>query len=273
MKNNDFRTPIATLSAMARFGWTGLCAGAMLAQTRLLAPGHLHEGAALTGYLLCATWFAYNFVSPLRWQRWAGWASGGLAGCFFLLLHPAVQVAAMGAGALWALYYGLQRPGNAGLRAMPVLKPLVVSFAWAWMTVLLPVQVADWPQAAWMFAERMAFVFALALAYDLHDLEYDRQHGLDTMARRLRFRRTFWLINVALSLSAGCAAGSFFFEKYPLSVLYSLLLSLSFSALWLRWLFQQPHWAAWRKLGVDALMVAQAVGVFSSLIVIGAICH
>ncbi len=241
----------------ACFGWTGLCAVAMLAQTRLLAPGRLHEGLALTGYVLCATWFAYNFVSPVRWMRWAGWLSGVASGCFFLLLAPAVQAAAMGGGVLWVAYYGLQRPGNAGLRALPLLKPVVVSFAWAWTTVLLPVEVADWPNVVWMFAERMAFVFALALAYDLHDLAYDRRQGLPTLARRLDFRYTFWLMNTALSLSAGCVAGSFFLQNYALWMTVALLFSLLLSALWLRFLFQKPEWAAWRKVGVDALMVGQ----------------
>lgn len=243
----------------ARFGWTGLCAAAMLAQTRLLAAGQLHAGAALTGFVLCATWFAYNFVSPLRWRRWIGWASGGVSGGFFVLLAPEVQAVAMSAGALWAMYYGLQRPGNAGLRSVPVLKPLVVSFAWAWMTVLLPVPMADWPSMVWMFAERMAFVFALALAYDLHDLAYDHRHGLPTLARRLDFRYTFWLMNAALSLSASCAVGSFLLKNYSLLVAVALLFSLLFSALWLWFLFRKPEWAAWRKVGVDALMVGQFV--------------
>ena len=252
-------SPAILFSNTAHFVWTGLCAVAMLAQTRLLSPGHLHQGAALTGYVLCATWFAYNFVSPVRWRRWAGWASGGAAGVFFLMLGTAVQAAALGAGGLWVLYYGLQRPGNAGLRAMPVLKPLVVSFAWAWTTVLLPVVVADWPNMVWMFAERMAFVLALALAYDLHDLDYDRRQGLHTLARRLDFHHTFLLIHLALLLSAGCVAGSFFLGKYALSVSLALLMSLLLSALWLRFLFAKNEWATWRKVGVDALMVGQFV--------------
>lgn len=248
----------------ARFGWTGLCAVAMMEQTRLLARGQLHEGIASTGYVLFATWFAYNFVSPVRWMRWAGWLSGGVSGCFFLLLAPAVQAAAIVGGVLWAAYYGLQRPGNAGLRALPILKPVVVSFAWAWTTVLFPVPVAEWPNMVWMFAERMAFVYALALAYDLHDLAYDRRRGLPTLARWLDFRYTFWLMNAALSLSAGCALGSFFFKNYSLQVAVALLLFMLFSALWLRFLFQKPAWAAWRKVGVDALMVGQVIVVVIS---------
>ncbi len=259
MTNHDLSTtafPNRFLHA-AQFGWTGLCAVAMLAQTRLLAPGRLHEGIALTGYVLCATWFAYNFVSPVRWMRWAGWLSGGVSGCFFLLLSPAVQAAAMGGGVLWAAYYGFQRPGHAGLRALPMLKPVVVSFAWAWTTVLLPVPVVEWPNVVLMFAERMAFVFALALAYDLQDLAYDRRQGVDTLARRLDAQHSFLLINAVLLLSAGCMAGSFFLGKYTLSMLLSLLISLLLSALWLRLLFQKPEWVAWRKAGVDALMVGQ----------------
>lgn len=259
MTNHDLSTTafLSRFLYAAQFGWTGLCAVAMLEQTRLIAPGRLHECLALTGYVLCATWFAYNFVSPVRWMRWTGWLSGGVSGCFFLLLSPAVQAAAMGGGVLWAAYYGFRRPGHAGLRVLPMLKPVVVSFAWAWMTVLLPVPVVEWPNMVLMFAERMAFVFALALAYDLHDLAYDRRHGLDTLASRLDVQHSFWLINAVLLLSAGCVAGSFFLGKYTLPVLLSLLMSLLISGLWLRFLFQKQEWEAWRKAGVDALIVGQ----------------
>lgn len=240
------------------FGWTGLCALAMLSQTRLL-QGQSYPLDGLAGFVLCATWFAYNFLSTRRWQRWAGWASGAAAVFFWSSLNSTAQLMAVAAGLFWGLYYGLQRPGNAGLRAIPILKPLSVAAAWAWVTVLLPMAPLHGSELALMGLGRSAFVFALALAYDLHDLQYDLQQGLDTLALRLGQQRTFSLIYTALVCAALCAAGNFFLKKITPLVLLALLFSLLISAVWLRFLFQKNHETAWRKLWIDAAMIAQFV--------------
>lgn len=247
---------------VTQFGWTAVCAVAMMAQTRILI-GEPGRSDLLTAFVLTSTLFAYNFVSRVRWQRWAAWASGIAAGWIFFWLPPTVQAGVVASGVLWALYYGLQRPGNAGLRARPLLKPFAVSASWAWVTVMLPVLNSElawsdiWGKTAWMFAGRAAFIFALALAYDLHDLDYDRQRGLDTLARRLDFGNTFWLIHMVLTLSAGCVAANFFLKNYPSNMTAALLLSLVLSAAGLRVLFRKSERTAWRKVWIDATMVGQ----------------
>ena len=245
-----------------QFGWTAVCAVAMMEQTRILIgePGH---SDLLAAFVLTSTLFAYNFVSLVRWQRWAAWASGIAAAWIFFWLPSIVQAGAMASGVLWSLYYGLQRPGNVGLRAKPLLKPFVVSVSWAWVTVVLPVLISQrtWStigeKTGWMFAGRAAFIFALALAYDLHDLDYDRQCGLDTLARRLDLKNTFRLIFMALMVSAGCVAANFFLKNYSSIMTAALLLSLAGSAAGLWWLFRKSERTAWRKVWIDATMVGQ----------------
>lgn len=247
-----------------QFGWTAICAVAMVAQTQILI-GEPWQNGVLTGFVLTSTLFAYNFVSQAGWQRWAGWTSGIAAGWLFWGLNPAVQAGVVASGVVWALYYGLQRPGNAGLRAQPMLKPLVVSASWAWVTVALPVLNTQWAgdairvEAAWMFAGRAAFIFALALAYDLHDLDYDRRRGLDTLVIRLDVKNSFRLIYLGLAVCGACVAVNFFLKNYSFKNTAALLLSLVWSAAGLRWLFRKPEKTAWRKIWIDATMVGQFI--------------
>lgn len=177
--------------------------------------------------------------------------------CFWQMPAFARWVALVPAG-LWGLYYGFRRPGNAGgLRARPAVKPLAIALAWAWVTVLLPLEARYWQAAGVLVLGRAAFVFALALAYDLTDLEYDRRHRLTTLAGRLGERRAFRVLDVALVCSGGCVAANYCLSNYSLPAALALLISLLLTAWSVRLALHRVGAAVAQKFLIDGLMVLQ----------------
>ncbi|HND86778.1 MAG TPA: UbiA family prenyltransferase, partial [Saprospiraceae bacterium] len=221
----------------------------------------------------------YLFLCSYRIWRRIAWASAAVAAALYCCLSPYQQGVALFASALWGLYYGWPPPrlwrgsartparAYAGGRSWPLGKPLLVAGAWAWVTVMLPMDPADWWAARWMLLERASFVFALALAYNLHDVEHDARVGLHTLALRLRERRTFHLIYAALGVTAAAAAVSVFQGKYAAPVGAALGISLGGSAFALRAMFRETFPLCWRKAAIDALMLAQAALVAEGLFI------
>jgi hypothetical protein len=270
---------MTALRIIFRHLWIGICALSMLAQTRLLLGLPLAPGW-LDGFVPGGAVFAYGFTHPDRRVKTAAWLAGVFGGICFVLpllstpndnettatLLSSWQIATCVPAVLWLLYYGLRWPGNAGLRSVPAAKPFVVALAWAWVTVMLPVPHERWGEAAGILAGRSAFIFALALAYDLVDLDYDRQHGLKTLAARIGVRKTFLLIFSALLLAALCCCLNFLLHIYAGNMVLALCASLAFSAWWLWIVIEKTHWRGWQKVLIDALMVLQLAAVWAGFV-------
>jgi 4-hydroxybenzoate polyprenyltransferase len=261
LKRKQNFNKMSVTSLAFRSLWIGLCALSMLAQTRLLLGLSLAPGW-LDGFVLGGAVFAYNFTYRDRLRKTAAWLAAACGGfCFFVPIISfsivAWQLAALLPLVLWLCYYGWQKPGNAGLRGNPVAKPVAVALAWAWVTVMLPLPPERWGEAGFIFFGRATFIFALALAYDLVDLEYDSRHGLATLAGKFGFSTTFLLINGALAAAALCCLANFSLKIYGLHLAIGLLASLALSAWQLPFLLKKTEWSDWQKVWIDALMVGQ----------------
>lgn len=236
----------------------------MLWQTHLLlntpAPS-----CWLCGFVFSATVFAYNFSAPPR-RRWPAWGFGLLAVFCFLELTIVHQLTVFLPALIWLLYYDRYRPGHGtGLRDYPALKPIAIALAWAGVTVLLPVPLNEWTGTAPLFVGRAAFIFALALAYDLSDQPYDIRHGLDTLVLKIGPRQTFRLIDAALMLTALCAGTLVWLGVVERKAWIAVCISLLFSALAIRRILTWTGWPGWRKAGIDGLMVVQFILLWISL--------
>jgi 4-hydroxybenzoate polyprenyltransferase len=257
------------LIPLFRLVWVACCAVTLLAQTRLLLNLPLMPGW-IDGFVFGATVFGYHCTHPdllLRRMAWGMGAIGALALAGFVLTaaNPAPALIITGLSALlWLGYYGFKRPGRQGLRARPMAKPLVVAFTWALITVLLPAPPETWPGLWAMLAGRISFIFALALAYDLHDVPYDQRRGLPTLAAHMGKIRALWLIFTAIAISGIFIAVNLFTGFYPLKSAAGLWGSLLIGAPLLHFFLQYRSLAPWRKLLIDALMPFQFVCVWLS---------
>ena len=253
---------ITTLKWIFRLCWIGICALAMLQQTRLLLGMPLQPDW-LDGYVLGSTIFAYGFTHPNRRIKGAAWLAGLFGGVCFL--WPAVearhlvswQMLSVVPLLLWLLYYGMQRPGRAGLRGMPVAKPVVVGLTWATVTVWLPLPPESWADGSFVFIGRALFIGALALAYDLSDLAYDRRRSFTTLAARIGPEKTFRLIDLVLLAAALCYVVNTFLRIFSPAYTLALIASLALSTWWLRYLMRATMRKDWQKILIDALMPIQ----------------
>ncbi len=237
--------------------WIGGCALALVFQTRLLL--HLPVSLnCLDGFVFGSTVFGYYCTHPRRGYRWLVWVLGGLGGLCFFGLDRTTQFLALGPALLWGLYYGLQRPGQGGLRRRPVAKPIVIALAWVWVTVWLPAQQWAWAH----FVTRAAFIFALALAYDLTDLVYDQHYRLTTLVEKLGHRRAYLLIDSTLAVSMLCVAINFFQQKFSLAAAVAMWGSCLLTVFALRKIVGSTKSVFWKKAAIDALMVWQALAVW-----------
>lgn len=244
--------------------WIGLAAAAMTLQTQVLL-GEAPTLGALVGFVFCGAVFGYNFAAPTPVLRWFAWLAGIIGGLFFLRLGTNSQLVALAPTTLLALYYGLKMPGTqAGFRSIFWLKTISIGLAWSWVTVLLPA-LEFLPEklgmVALLSAGRAAFICALALAYDLFDLEIDRAAGLCTLAGRLGISRTLAAMDGLLGVSSFFVATNWFLGNYENSVAVGLLVSLLISSIVLHWLVAQKRNSYWFKNIVDGLMILQFVAV------------
>lgn len=228
----------------------------MLQQTRLLM-GDAGVPAYLAGFVFGATVFGYNFTAPSRLRRWPAWGAGLAGSLCFYFLTPVQQIAAFLPALVWLLYYDMHSGRGAGLRMHPALKPAAIALAWTWVTVLLPLPISQWTTSWALFVGRAAFIFSLALAYDLCDRLYDRRHGLVTLVMQLGPRRSMRLIDAALLLAALCCGLNTWLQLYALPVALALLASLVLSRAAIRLVTPKTDWGDWRKVIIDGLMVVQ----------------
>ena len=251
---NDLMTIRPAVTAFWRLIWIGSCALALLLQTRLMVGLPTVPGW-LDGFVFGSTVFGYHCTHPRRVCRWLAWGLGAGGGFCFLWLDQATQFSALGPACLWVAYYGLRRPGTTGLRALPVAKPLVIALAWTWVTLWLPTGQPLWP----IFLARTAFILALALAYDLTDLAYDRRYQLTTLVGRMGEQRSLRLIMAALTFAALTIGLGFFQKIISLPVTGAIWATYLFTALALPRILRSWSAVTAQKVAIDALMILQAL--------------
>ncbi|HAD12471.1 MAG TPA: hypothetical protein DCF33_08535, partial [Saprospirales bacterium] len=229
--------------------WIGVCATAMLEQSRML-QGRPADLSWLEVYVFCGTVFGYHFTHPDKLYRILAWLMvipAGLGYWFTSLPWWVMLTPALG----WVAYYGFEKNGKTGLRSGIWAKPIAVGITWAWVTVVLPLYPDNPATYLFLFLERTLFIIALALAYDLSDAEYDRAQGFGTLALTMGKRQTFRLIYCCLAASGIMA----FAQGYSMGHTLAIGLTLLWAALWLPWILSKPSWHAWHKPLIDGVMV------------------
>jgi len=205
--------------------WIAGAAVAMSWQTRWILTGQLHLNK-LDGFIFCATLFLYAvhrlialerlqlFTSEGRFSTIArrrrdiiGYAllAGGSSLFFFLQLPRSLQYLALAPAILSFLYVTPIFRGGRRLRDFHYLKIFLIAFVWTWVTVLLPAseqhlagQLAVIPMAC----ERLLFIFAITIPFDIRDLHIDQHTRVHTLPSRLGSRQAL-RIAILLLVASG----------------------------------------------------------------------
>lgn len=110
------------------------------------------------------------------------------------------------AGGIIALAYSLPLFSVKGfrysLRTMPYTKLFVVVIVWVLMTVLLPINIEDFerPEVILLLLERICFLLAITLPFDIRDMDQDRAQGVTTIPLKFGWTRSIGLSYIFLSL-------------------------------------------------------------------------
>jgi 4-hydroxybenzoate polyprenyltransferase len=234
--------------------WIALCAVAMCLQTQLLLFGEL-RWEPLLGFVFFATTLLYvlhrlislkkvqPFMKKGRFQIiakfrchlliYAGLAA--LAGSWFFFQLDRHLKWALILPCLLSLGYVVPFLGdNKRLRDLDLLKIFLLAVAWSWITAGLPAASRHWALTApalLMALERLTFVFALTLPFDIRDLNVDAYTQVKTIPARFGLHKTKILSAAVLLSSLGFAWLNYYIDVYDLQVLLTLAASLSLTFL------------------------------------------
>jgi 4-hydroxybenzoate polyprenyltransferase len=253
--------------------WIGVCAIAMTHQTHLLSVDRVicagFGGAPFKTYFYlyifvgCSAIFGYNFSYSRPIIRNSAWLAGLISVIAYFKLYWITQIVAVVPVLILGFYYGFKMPGTkTGIRSWTWAKPGAIAIAWAWVTVVLPATIYNGHEFLWLFLERIAFISALALAYDLNDLNNDLQKGLQTFPVKYGPVKTILLANLLLLLSAFFIAINWYSSAYSNLVAFGLWSSLWLSFFILRYITRKLLPFYWFKNCVDGLMVLQFLMVY-----------
>ncbi|MBI3220947.1 MAG: UbiA family prenyltransferase [Bacteroidetes bacterium] len=110
--------------------------------------------------------------------------------------------------AVLTLFYSVPIPSSKRnlfrLREIPYLKIFLIAFVWSAVTILLPIVHAsaafDRTDIIVLFAERFLFIFAIAMPFDIRDMDADKQTNLKTIPILLNEHRSMAISYGALML-------------------------------------------------------------------------
>ncbi|MCB0634477.1 MAG: UbiA family prenyltransferase [Saprospiraceae bacterium] len=259
--------------------WIAFCATSMCWQTQWMLSGSF-TWAPLAAFILFATLLLYALHRLVGLSRAEGFKDKGR---YFVIehfqLHIGLYAVLAGLAALWYAWqlswqvWWWMLPGmvlSAGyvlpifgkgkrLRDFHYIKIFLIALAWSWITVVVPAVDLGLHRnipLAFLFLERVCFVFAITLPFDIRDLEIDRANGVMTLPAMLGVVRTRQLAYLLLGLSAALGWMAFDLNAYNTGSFTGLIISLLISAVVIGGTRAGRHDYFFTGL-VDGLMVVQ----------------
>jgi 4-hydroxybenzoate polyprenyltransferase len=178
--------------------WVAFCAVlmTMISYQKLL----LAVNWVLLSLIFVATFFIYNMERSSRQVKYLQFLRGLSVAILFILFFfiKFRSLAFLTHLSFLSLLYAFPTQfGRIALRNIPLLKIFLITYCWASVTVLLPVVEAGnslfTASVGYYFVERMVFIFAIALPFDIGDYETDKQMGIKTFPILIGIRNTRFL--------------------------------------------------------------------------------
>lgn len=193
--------------------WIALGALAMGFQTQLFLFGKIQYTPYLP-FLFCGTLFLYALHRIVGLQKAKPFQDKGrywviatfkrhiqlyaalsaIVGAYFFFQLPLSIQLSLFAPALFSLAYVVPVfRGKKRLRDFHFIKIFLIAFIWTWLTVIMPAMVYNLELqlcTVLMGFERLCFIFAITLPFDIRDLEIDRFNKVKTIPLRLGTRKS-----------------------------------------------------------------------------------
>ena len=234
--------------------WMAFCALCLCSQTQLL----LHGDIALTPVVLCTTCGVFVIYGLHRWvglsrlktgepnskflviYRLRYWIAGttglGVIGLAISITQMSLTLLSLfSVPGIVALAYVVPIKNGKRLRDMGLVKIFALTLTWAWLTTVVPaLEQQESPKLAlaWMFIERLLFLFAIAMAFDMRDINIDQHYEVKTLPQyfgldKSKVAACFSLIGMVAFASINAIRGT-----YSLCQLSALCAS-AFGTAWL----------------------------------------
>lgn len=123
------------------------------------------------------------------------------------------------------------------LRDLPYLKIFLIAICWTFFTLIIPLQgLIEDSNLIGLGVERLIFIFAITIPFDIRDRQIDDNKGLSTIATTLGIKHAQTLSYILLTLAGGILLyfkyvgiiGPYYF--FPLGISYTIaLLLISFA--------------------------------------------
>lgn len=220
MSNKEFSIQEVILGSHL---WLGICATVCTWGTFVLL--HCPISFRYLGFVLAGTMTIYNFHSfiSLRTSRKSDTPSdespfylkvtlilGTIATLIlYLFLNRTSQLILLLPTAMALLYVFPVYKGKR-LKDYPFVKIIAIVIAWTTVTYWIPVHSIsqwwlDWGYN-YLFIDRLLFFFALAIPFDIRDIQHDKIHNLKTIPNTIGLYNSQYLALFALFIASGFMA-------------------------------------------------------------------
>ena len=116
---------------------------------------------------------------------------------------------------------------------MPYIKIFIIAGVWAFVTVIFPIKSfgKEWYSCdTFMVVERMAFVLAITIPFDIRDMAFDAKTGVKTIPLSIGIQKSKWLSIFLLIASFSTACMIYMMGVYLLNTLIAIGISILISA-------------------------------------------
>lgn len=166
---------------------------------------------------------------------------------------------------LLSLAYVLPIFNGKRLRDVPYIKIFIIAGVWAFVTVTFPIKAfgQEWYSCdTFMVVERMAFVLAITIPFDIRDMAFDAKTGVKTIPLSMGIQKSKWLSLFFLTLSFSIACMIFMMGVYLLNTLIAIGISILISA-YIIYKINDKRSDYYYYFLVDGLLLLQSILVMS----------
>jgi 4-hydroxybenzoate polyprenyltransferase len=209
-------------------------------------------GSPILVFVFCATFFLYNIHKPItywlkkefitnpRFQNAKRFeaplsiltfvAALICLNCFFLFKQTGQQAVII--SSVLSMAYVLPFLRGKRLRDLPYLKIILISTVWAIVCVMLPISLIGrgWglPESL-MFLEKIFFIFALTIPFDIRDMVWDAETGVKTIPLSIGSEKAKRWASYSIIASFSIVCVLSYFNVYTLNQYIVLSISLALS--------------------------------------------
>lgn len=157
----------------------------------------------------------------------------------YLRFYIDTQWLVVGAGAV-CLFYIMPLLNGKRLRDIPYIKVFMIAGVWTFVTVVFPLKAfaKEWYSCdTFLIVEKLAFILALTLPFDIRDMSWDAQTKVKTIPLSIGIVNSKWLSLALLILSFIMSILIFMMGVYTIKTLIAIGISVTISA----WVVYQAH--------------------------------